>query len=243
MRHQMLQWLIPALGPFVEDRAAEQPDAIGQRARILDPARCQRPPLVKPGKVERILDPHRVERLVVSQFLDQQHHLAQRRGERRRYPRERRADIPMLAEAFVAKFAEQQQSVVKGINASAMQALMTWPWPGNVRELENVIERGVTLSSQDRLDVDSLPPAMRQPHVGVAMPMAASQSIVDEVPAEGLDLEATLEAYERRLLEKALLRTRGRKKKAADLLRVSFRSFRYRLAKLGLSGADDDDES
>ena len=54
-------------------------------------------------------------------------------------------------------------------------------------------------------------------------------------------MEAVLESYERSLLEKALLRTNGRKKKAADLLNLSFRSFRYRLAKLGLSGADDDD--
>jgi two-component system response regulator PilR (NtrC family) len=63
------------------------------------------------------------------------------------------------------------------------------------------------------------------------------------VPAEGLDLEAALESYERRLLEKALARTGGRKKKAADLLQVSFRSFRYRLAKLGLNGDDDDEEA
>jgi two-component system response regulator PilR (NtrC family) len=61
-----------------------------------------------------------------------------------------------------------------------------------------------------------------------------------ELPAEGLDLEATLESYERHLLDKALQRTGGRKKKAAELLKLSFRSFRYRLAKLGLSGADDD---
>jgi two-component system response regulator PilR (NtrC family) len=61
-----------------------------------------------------------------------------------------------------------------------------------------------------------------------------------DVPADGLDLEATLEGYERLLLEKALQRTGGKKKKAAELLKLSFRSFRYRLAKLGLSGADDD---
>jgi two-component system response regulator PilR (NtrC family) len=65
-------------------------------------------------------------------------------------------------------------------------------------------------------------------------------TIVEEVPVEGLDLEATLEAYERRLLEGALARTGGRKKRAAELLHVSFRSFRYRLAKLGLSGDDVD---
>jgi two-component system response regulator PilR (NtrC family) len=151
--------------------------------------------------------------------------------------RERRMDIPMLAEAFVAKFAEQQQSAVKTISAPAMQALMAWHWPGNVRELENVIERGVTLASSDRLDVDALPPSLRD--AAQAASSSPPLAIVDDVPVEGLDLEATLEAYERRLLEKALARTGGRKKKAAELLRVSFRSFRYRLAKLGLSGDDD----
>jgi two-component system, NtrC family, response regulator PilR len=152
--------------------------------------------------------------------------------------RERRADIPMLAEAFVAKFAEQQQSHVKVIAEGALQALLSWHWPGNVRELENVIERGVTLASGDRLDLEALPPAFRSAGQGEAQ--APPSAIVDDVPPEGLDLEATLEAYERRLLEKALARTGGRKKKAAELLKVSFRSFRYRLAKLGLSGGEDD---
>jgi two-component system, NtrC family, response regulator PilR len=155
--------------------------------------------------------------------------------------RERRADIAMLAEAFVAKFAEQQQSAVKHITASAVQAMTAYTWPGNVRELENVIERGVTLASGDRLDLESLPPALRNAVQNA--PAGDAAAIVDDVPAEGLDLEASLESYERRLLEKALARTGGRKKKAAELLRVSFRSFRYRLAKLGLSGGDDDEES
>ncbi len=155
--------------------------------------------------------------------------------------RERRADIPMLAEAFVAKFAEQQQSAVKSITASAVQVMTAYTWPGNVRELENVIERGVTLASGDRLDLESLPPALRS--AVQSTPASAAAAIVDDVPVEGLDLEASLESYERRLLEKALARTGGRKKKAAELLRVSFRSFRYRLAKLGLSGGDDDEES
>ena len=113
---------------------------------------------------------------------------------------------------------------------------MAWSWPGNVRELENVIERGVILASGDRIDVDALPASVR----GAQTLPPQSTAVLDDIPADGLDLEATLESYERRLLEKALARTGGRKKKAADLLKLSFRSFRYRLAKLGLSGGDDD---
>ena len=153
--------------------------------------------------------------------------------------RERRADIPLLAETFVAKFAEQQTSSVKSITNAAMKVLLEWPWPGNVRELENVMERGVTLASGDHVDVDGLPSQMRGGSEKVPPP-APSQTVVDELPQDGLDLEATLEAYERRLLERALERTGGRKKKAAELLRLSFRSFRYRLVKLGISDALED---
>ena len=151
--------------------------------------------------------------------------------------RERRADIPLLVEAFIAKFAEQQQSTVKSISDRALRVLMSWNWPGNVRELENVIERGLTLASSNVVDLDGFPPSMR----GAPSILPVGVAVVDEIPPEGLDMEAVLESYERSLLEKALLRTNGRKKKAADLLNLSFRSFRYRLAKLGLSGADDDD--
>lgn len=153
--------------------------------------------------------------------------------------RERRADIPLLAESFVAKFAEQQESSVRGISDAALRTLIAWSWPGNVRELENVVERGVTLASGTMIDIDALPAAMRG-QATTPPTSAPTVAVVDELPADGLDLEATLESYERRLLEKALARTGGRKKKAAELLKLSFRSFRYRLAKLGLSGNDDD---
>ncbi len=153
--------------------------------------------------------------------------------------RERRADIPFLADAFVAKFAEEQNSPVGRIDDEALQRLMEWQWPGNVRELENVIERGVTLASDDVLDTSVLPPELRS-----ARPredrMAVDASVLHALPDDGLDLEATLEDLERRLLTLALERTGGRKKKAAEVLKLSFRSFRYRCAKLGIVGGDDD---
>ena len=152
--------------------------------------------------------------------------------------RERRADIPLLAESFVAKFAEQQGSSVKRIGDTALAALYAHTWPGNVRELENIIERGVTLASGDVVDLAALPSSLR----GSPSTTPSTSPVYDDLPADGLDLEAALEAYERKMLEKALQRTRGRKKKAAELLKLSFRSFRYRLAKLGLSGAGDDDD-
>jgi two-component system response regulator PilR (NtrC family) len=151
--------------------------------------------------------------------------------------RERRADIPLLVEAFIAKFAEQQQSQVRGVSDRALRVLMGWNWPGNVRELANVLERAIALASGNIVDLDAFPSGMR----GTPSTLPTGAAVVDDIPPDGLELEAVLEAYERRLLEKALVRTNGRKKKAAELLKLSFRSFRYRLAKLGISGADDDD--
>ena len=155
--------------------------------------------------------------------------------------RERRPDIPLLAEAFIAKFAEEQNSPVGRISDEAMRRLVAHDWPGNVRELENVIERGVTLASGDALDVDALPPALRAAEPG-PLPALAVPSL-EELPDEGIDLESTLDTIERRLLTLALERTGGKKKKAAALLGLSFRSFRYRLAKLGIvtpRGGDGD---
>ncbi len=151
--------------------------------------------------------------------------------------RDRKADIPLLAEGFVQKFAEQQDSSVKGITDAAMRLLVAWTWPGNVRELENVVERGVTLASADYLDIDSLPAPIRG---AVMEPGRGSAPVVGELPKEGMNLEEALEAYERRVLEMALERTGGKKKKAAELLGLTFRSFRYRCAKLGLQAGVDD---
>jgi len=159
--------------------------------------------------------------------------------------RERRADISLLAEAFLAKFAEQQESSIRGITDGALRLLSSWHWPGNVRELENVIERGVTLAAGDVIDVASLPATMRglQTTPPMGIPVVGTNVIQEEIPDDGLDLEAVMEAYERRMLEKALARTGGKKKKAAELLKLSFRSFRYRLAKLGITGDDDAEDA
>ena len=98
-----------------------------------------------------------------------------------------------------------------------------------MRELENVIERAVALSDADLIGLESLPAALR----------GATPSEIREVPAtlpeEGLDLEALLEATERRLILEALSRARNVRTDAAKLLGLSFRSIRYRIAKLGIA--------
>jgi transcriptional regulator with PAS, ATPase and Fis domain len=137
--------------------------------------------------------------------------------------RERREDIPLLAAHFVRKISAELGKSVKGVTPEALAILENYRWPGNIRELENVIERALVLGSGDMLEADALPPDIQQSRV--------SQDVPVEIPADGLDLEATLDQIENRYLQMALARTGGVQTRAAELLRVSFRQFRYKLQK------------
>ena len=150
--------------------------------------------------------------------------------------RARREDVPLLVEHFVRKHAAALGRAIHGIDADAMTALVDYDYPGNVRELENLIERAVTLEGGERISRASLPEL--KPRRAVEVAAAAGP----ELPAEGLDLERVMADFERELLTKALARTGGVRKEAAKLLGVSFRSLRYRLAKLGMSGGEKDEE-
>jgi two-component system response regulator PilR (NtrC family) len=139
--------------------------------------------------------------------------------------RERRDDIPLLVRHFIEKYNAELARSVERLSDDAMAKLMEYHFPGNVRELENVIERAVALSREPLISMDSLPPTLLR--------RREAQGAVT-ITADGVDLEALLADYERVLLNEALNLTRGVKKRAAQLLGVSFRSFRYRLEKLGL---------
>ena len=147
--------------------------------------------------------------------------------------RDRRTDIPLLIEHFLDRYCGEFARPTLGFSAEAMQALTAHSWPGNVRELENVIQRCVALAPGDVIDLAGLPPELS----GVSG-ASADGAFPTDVGVEGLPLEPVLEDYERTLLKSALLRADGVKKDAAALLKISFRSFRYRLQKLGL---DDED--
>jgi two-component system response regulator PilR (NtrC family) len=139
--------------------------------------------------------------------------------------RERTEDIPLLVCHFVDKHASELGKSVSGLADGAMERLLKYPFPGNVRELENVIERAVALARDSLIDVDALPPTV------IA---AGEHGGSRRIPAEGVQLDELVNEFERGLLLEALERTGGVKKRAAQLLGVSFRSFRYRLEKLGL---------
>ena len=146
--------------------------------------------------------------------------------------RERREDLPLLVDHFIRKFSAEHGRNVVGAAPEVMSALMVYHFPGNVRELENMIERGVTLSTSDWLTLDAF-----QNLIGL-QGAQESPSTIGHLPESGLDLEHHLEEYERSILIKALERTGGNRTEAARLLGVSFRSMRYRLSKLGITGVD-----
>jgi two-component system response regulator PilR (NtrC family) len=148
--------------------------------------------------------------------------------------RQRREDIPLLVEHFMRRFATEQDKAIEGITPEAMQRLEEHEFPGNVRELENVMERAVALSSGPMIDVDVLP-ALR------SATKAPTDPIV-EFPADGVDLDRLMADYERAIVQKALEKAGGVRKRAAQMLGISFRSLRYRLEKLGFDkGGDGDD--
>ena len=143
--------------------------------------------------------------------------------------RERPDDIALLVGHFIEKYARELGKEVTDCSEEAMQKLFRYRFPGNVRELENVIERAVALSRETTIGLESLPPALLNP------PLPGRTTII---PPEGVDLDSLMEEYERSLLLEALIPARGVKKKAAQLLGISFRSFRYRFEKLEIDDAE-----
>jgi two-component system, NtrC family, response regulator PilR len=138
--------------------------------------------------------------------------------------RERVEDIPLLVEHLIRK----HRGVGGIVTSEALKALMAYPFPGNVRELENIIERSLVLDNE-RITLDSL-----SAQVKGAIKRFDLCAAVD-IPEDGIDLEPALENLEKQYLVKALEKSGGSKTKAAELLRMSFRSYRYKLSKFGLA--------
>ena len=147
--------------------------------------------------------------------------------------RERAEDIPMLARGFVAKYASEAEKEISGVAPDAMATLCRYAFPGNVRELENSIERAVALAAEEFIQREDLPEKILQKSV-------ESSEDPLEFMEEGVNLEGRLQQIELRFIMEAMRRTGGVKKRAAELLGLSFRSFRYRLQKLNMG---DDAES
>lgn len=142
--------------------------------------------------------------------------------------RERKEDIPPLAEFFLDKFARESGKTVRGITPQAMQALEDFHWPGNVRELQNIMERAVTLSSGEMLDVAD---------IRLDRPAGRATAETEPVLPHGF----TLEQWEDQMIREALRHANGNKSQAARSLGLSRNALRYRLSKIGVPDPPEKD--
>jgi two-component system response regulator PilR (NtrC family) len=146
--------------------------------------------------------------------------------------REKREDIPALAEHFLTKYRDVVgKPVPGGLSQEAMECLEAYDWPGNVRQLENVIERAVAMETTDQIQPESLSPEVREGRAGFSV-------IEIDLPEGGIDLEQHLEQLRRRFMHEAMRRSGGVQTRAAELLGMTFRSFRYFAKKYELNRED-----
>jgi two-component system, NtrC family, response regulator PilR len=148
--------------------------------------------------------------------------------------RERREDVPLLLQHFVKKYVSAAGKSISRVNPQSLDALCGYDWPGNVRQLENAVERAVALATSEELQVE-LPaerPKARAAAAGVGV--SADSITAGGVLPEGMDMEKYVADIERSLLQSALSQSGGVQTKAADLLHISYRSFRHLMKKYEL---------
>jgi two-component system response regulator PilR (NtrC family) len=139
--------------------------------------------------------------------------------------RQRRDDIPLLADHFLARLNNSMGKKIDRLSDEALKKIENYDWPGNVRELENAMERAFILETSNELSAQHLPESVAT---------NARMRAITNFPDEGFDLEAYVEALQKGFLEEALRRTNGVQVKAAELLRMSYRSFRHYMQKYNI---------
>ncbi len=137
--------------------------------------------------------------------------------------RERKEDIPILVDHFMAKFGESLGKDVISITPEALKILLRYSWPGNVRELENMVERGLVLSETEAIDVENLPPEVHR--VDAHSPFSQLEEYSIKKAAKILETE---------LIKKALRKTRGNHTHASRLLEISHRTLLYKIKDYGI---------
>ena len=141
--------------------------------------------------------------------------------------RERKEDIPLLAQYFLTHFTSQYKNkVIKGFSPEVEQVMYSYRWPGNVREMKNVIERIVVLETSEMVKPEHLPREM----LGQAMPAPPPTAARFVLPEAGVSLDE----LEKDLITQALERAKNNKTVAAKLLNISYDSLRYQIKKFGL---------
>src|SRR5580765_6078192 len=140
--------------------------------------------------------------------------------------RERRDDVELLANHFLKKYAGAAQKSILRIHPDSLEALKNFDWPGNVRQLENTLERAVAMEKGDELRVD-----LEADRPRVRTTAVSTNGSSPHVPTDGMDFEKYVAGVERALIESALEQSGGVQIRAAELLKVSYRSFRHLLKK------------
>lgn len=154
--------------------------------------------------------------------------------------RERKEDLPVLVDHFIKKYTKNSEKKINSISEEAMKVLLDYNYPGNVRELENIIEASVALEKSSVISLSALPDSVTLNKVSsgnsdtLSLLDFVSSSKVLPLPDDGLSLDSFVEKVEKKLILSALESTGGAKKKAAELLGLSFRSFRYKADKYGI---------
>lgn len=139
--------------------------------------------------------------------------------------RERREDIPLLARHFLEKFRKVMEKPIEGLSPEVVRRLETYEWPGNVRELENTMERAVALETTPEITLRVLPDRIAgYANAGAGVGNGNGDGAF---PVEGVDFEKEVADAERRYLQGALEKSHGVRTQAADLLKISYRSFRH----------------
>lgn len=141
--------------------------------------------------------------------------------------RERREDIPLLARHFLERFRHATGKKIEGIEPKAMERLEAYDWPGNVRELENTIERAVALETEKRITLEGLPERIIMYYQNHFAERQVPEEHKRLIPDGGMDLEKHIADLERAYLLGALECSGGIRVRAAELLRMTYRSFRH----------------
>ncbi|HTZ96480.1 MAG TPA: sigma-54 dependent transcriptional regulator [Terriglobales bacterium] len=149
--------------------------------------------------------------------------------------RQRRADIPLLVNHFLKKYAPAAGKSILRVNTDSLDALCDYEWPGNVRQLENTIERAVALEASEELhaEIPAERPKARAAAAGVGGDGASVIAGNGTLP-EGVGMEKYVADVEIALLKSALTQSNGVQTRAADLLKISYRSFRHLMKKYDL---------
>lgn len=145
--------------------------------------------------------------------------------------RERKGDVPLLVNHFLKKFSDNLGKNIHELSSYALKVLMEYDFPGNVRELENIIERGVALESSNIILPESLTLSTHRKGLQKKESTTSFDGLDNEEELFDIGLEEVIARLEKKLIKHALAKTNNSKIRAAELLKISFRSLRYKVKK------------